>query len=142
LLAAGVVLVTASLGAVPPPRALAEEAADEDGHHAARDFAVHAAARGHHLVLVATPAATGDNRIDLFFTDDRNRPVAGQGVELSLALPEQGIEPLHLVAEAIEPGHYRAQSLLPLAGEWQVQVDLLIDDFTKLAFQTRIVVER
>jgi hypothetical protein len=31
---------------------------------------------------------------------------------------------------------------LPLPGEWQARVDLLIDDFTKLTFQTRIAVER
>jgi copper transport protein len=141
-LAAGVVVLTASLGAVPPPRALAEQAAHGHAHHVAHDYAVHATARGHHLVLVATPAATGDNRIDLFFTDEQNRPVEGQGAELSLSLPEQGIEPLRPAPEPIEPGHYRARSLLPLAGDWQVHVDLLIDDFTKLAFQTRIAVER
>jgi copper transport protein len=141
-LAAGVVVATASLGAVSPPRALAERGAHEHAHHAGRDYAVHAAARGHHLVLVATPAATGDNRIDLFFTDDQNRPVEGQGAELSLSLPGHGVEPLRLDPEPIEPGHYRAQSLLPLPGHWQVQVELLIDDFTKLAFRTRIAVEK
>jgi copper transport protein len=141
-LATGIVVATASLGAVPPPRALAEQGAHAHAHHAARDHAVHAAARGHHLVLVATPAATGDNRIDLFFTDDQNRPVEGEGAELSLTLPERGIEPLRLAAEPVEPGHYRARSLLPLAGDWRVRVDLLVDDFTKLAFQTRIAVER
>jgi copper transport protein len=141
-LATGIVLVTASLGAVPPPRALAEQDAHAHAHDGARDYAVHAAARGHHLILVATPAATGDNQLDLYFTDDQNRPVKGEGAELSLTLPEQGIEPLRLAAEPVEPGHYRARSRLPLSGEWQAQVDLLIDDFTKLAFQTRIAVKR
>ena len=141
-LAAGVVVLTASLGGVTPPRALAEQAAHGHAHHVAHDYAVHAAARGRHLILVVTPAAVGDSRLDLFFTDDRNRPIEGKAVELSLSLPERGIEPLHLAAEPVEPGHYRAQTLLPLPGEWQTGVELLIDDFTKLTFQTRIVVER
>jgi copper transport protein len=139
-LAAGVVVLTASLGAVPPPRALAQQAAHSHAHHVTHDYAVHAVARARQLVLVATPAMVGDSRLDLFFTDDRNQPVAAEAVELSLSLPEQGIEPLRLTAAPIEPGHYRAQTLLPLPGEWQVGVDMLIDDFTKLTFQTRIAV--
>jgi hypothetical protein len=31
---------------------------------------------------------------------------------------------------------------LPLAGEWQVRADLLVDDFTKLPFQAKIVIGR
>ena len=142
-LAAGVIVLTAGLGTVPPPRALAEQAAAQ-GHasHGPRDYAVHATARGHHLVLVATPATTGENRIDLYLTDGRGQPVGAEAAELAFALPEQGIEALRIAAAAIEPGHLRGRANLPLAGEWQVRADLLVDDFTKLPFRARIVVER
>jgi copper transport protein len=142
-LAAGVVALTAGLGSVPPPRALAEQAAAHaHGGHASQDYTAHAEAQGHHLKLVATPAAVGENRIDLYVTDGQGQPVAAQAAEMSLALPELGVEALRADAAAVAPGHFRGRIELPLAGGWQVQADLLIDDFTKLPFRARIVVAR
>jgi copper transport protein len=138
-LAAGVVVVTAGLGTVPPPRALAEQAAAHAGHEA-RDYAVHTAAQGHNLVLVATPAAVGDNRIDLYLTDGLARPVGAKAAEMFWGLAGMGIEALRVDAAAIESGHFQGRANLPLAGEWHVRADLLVDDFTKLSFQARIVV--
>jgi copper transport protein len=104
-LAAGVIAATAGLGTVPPPRALAEQAAPGHASHGPRDYAVHATARGHHLVLVATPATPGENRIDLYLTDEQGQPVGADAAELAFALPEQGIEALRIDAAAAEPGH-------------------------------------
>ena len=140
-LAAGVVVVTAGLGTVPPPRALiAQAAAHAHATHEARDYAIHATARGHNLMLVATPAAVGQNRIDLYLTDGQGRPVDAKTAATSWALPELGIEALRVDAAAIEPGHLQGRVDLPVAGEWQVRADLLVDDFTKLPFRARIVV--
>jgi copper transport protein len=142
-LAAGVVVLTAGLGTVPPPRALAEQAAAHaHASHGPRDYAVHAAAQGHNLVLVATPAMIGENRIDLYLTDGQGRPVGAEAAEMAFALPELGIEALRANAAAVEPGHFRGHIDLPLAGSWQVEADLLVDDFTKLPFRARIVVAR
>jgi copper transport protein len=140
-LAAAVVALTASLGAVPPPRALALAAAvHEHGAEIGRDYAVYASARGYNLVLVATPATAGANRIDLYFTGPDGRPAAAKAVELSAALPARNIEALRLAASPVEPGHFRAPASLPLAGEWQLHAGLVIDDFTRLDFRTRIVI--
>jgi copper transport protein len=144
-LAAGVVALTAGLGTVPPPRALAEAAAHDAHAHASHephDYAVHAAAQGHNLVLVATPATVGENRIDLYLTDSRGQPVSAEAAEMAFALPEMGIEPMRADAPPIKPGHFRGRIDLPLAGGWQVRADLLVDDFTKLPFRARIVVGR
>jgi copper transport protein len=141
VLAAGVVAVTAGLGSVPPPRALAEQAAHAHAGHAPRGQTVHAVAQGHHLTLVVTPAAVGQNRIDLYLTDEQGRPV-GRAAEVSFALPKLGVEALRAEAAAVAPGHFRGQIELPVAGDWQVRADLLIDDFTKLPFQARIAVAR
>jgi copper transport protein len=140
-LAAGVVVLTAGLGAVPPPRALAEQTAAH-ASHGPREYAVHAAASGYHLVLIAMPAAAGENRIDLYLTDPQGQPVGAQAAEMSWTLPEVGITGLRVDANAVEPGHFRARANLPLAGEWQVHADLLVDDFTNLPFQARIVIAR
>jgi copper transport protein len=136
-LAAGIVALTAGLGSVPPPRALAEQAAQ-----ARRDYAVHMSAQGRQLLLVATPARAGENRIDLYLTDGQGRPVDAQAAEMAFALPELAVEPLRADAAPVAPGHFRASVQLPLAGEWLVQADLLIDDFTKLPFRARIEVAR
>jgi copper transport protein len=94
----GVVILTASLNAVPPPRALAADA-DQHAHHqhhhhqeppAARDYAVHATAGGRHLVLVASPARAGSSRIELHFMDAEGRPLAGEEADLHLGARRAG----------------------------------------------------
>jgi copper transport protein len=136
-LAAGVVALTAGLGSVPPPRALAEQVS-----HRAQGYTARAEAQGYHLTLVATHAAIGENRIDLYLTDGQGKAVNAQEAEMSFALPELGVEALRAAAAAVAPGHFRGRIDLPLAGSWQVQADLLIDDFTKLPFRARIEVAR
>jgi copper transport protein len=143
VLAAGVVVLTAGLGTVPPPRALAEQAeAHARAGDGSRDYAVAVTAHGRQLVLVATPAAVGENRIDLYISDAQRRPVSAQAAEMSWALPDLGIEAISVEAAVIGPGHFQAQANIPLAGQWQVRADLLIDDFTKLPFQARITIDR
>jgi copper transport protein len=140
-LAAAVVALTASLGAVAPPRALAlQAAAAQHVGNGQRDYAVYATLRGYKLVLVATPATAGANRIDLYFTAPDGRPAEAKAVELSAALPAHDIEALRFAASPVEPGHFRAPARLPLAGEWQIRAGLVIDDFTRLDFRTRIVI--
>ena len=112
------------------------------GDQARADFATYATAQGFNLVLVATPATAGTNRIDLYFTGADGQPATAKAAELSAALPERNVEALHFDARPVEPGHFRADASLPLAGSWQVRADLLIDDFTKLGFRTRIAVGR
>jgi copper transport protein len=143
VLAAGVIVLSAGLGTVPPPRALAERAAAQ-GHasHGPRDYAVQATARGHHLVLVATPATPGENRIDLYLTDQQGQPLAAKAAEISWALPDMGVEALRVEAAAVESGHFQARVNFPLPGEWQVRADVLVDDFTKLPFPATVVVGR
>jgi copper transport protein len=141
-LAAGVVALTAGLGSVPPPRALAEQAAHAHAGHPPRDYTVQAVAQGYRLVLVTSPAAIGENRIDLYLTDLEGQPVKAQAAEMSFTLPKLGVEALRADAAAVAPGHFRGRIDLPLAGGWQMQADVLIDDFTKLSFQARIVVAR
>lgn len=142
VLAAGVVGLTAGLGAVPPPRALAEQAAAH-GHadHGSSEYAARGAAQGHDLLLVATPATVGENRIDLYLTRDRGQPVDAKAAEMSFALPARGIEALRFAAARVGAGHFRSRANLPLAGEWQVRTDLLVDDFTKLSIRATIVVQ-
>jgi copper transport protein len=142
MLAAGVVGLTAGLGTVPPPRALAERAtAHSHADHRTGEYATRVAAQGHDLLLVATPGKAGQNRIDLYLTDDQGRPVDAKAVEISFALPDRGIEALRFDAVRVGAGHFRSRATLPLPGGWQVSTDLLVDDFTKLPIRATIVVQ-
>jgi copper transport protein len=140
---AGVVALTAGLGTVPPPRTLAERAAAHaHAGHGPREYTAQVVAQDHNLVVVASPAHIGKNRIDLYLTNRQGHPVAAKAAELSFALPEMGIEALRVDAAPLEPGHFQAGINLPLAGDWGLRAELLVDDFTKLPFQARIVVAR
>jgi copper transport protein len=143
-LAAGVVVLTAGLGTVPPPRALAEQAAAHaHPDHGVDDDPIQIVTQGeHHLVVVATPATIGWNRIDLYLMDGQGRSVGAKAAEISLALPSMGIEALRVDATAGAPGHFLGRAELPVAGHWEVRAELLVDDFTKLPFRARIAVAR
>jgi hypothetical protein len=53
------------------------------------------------------------------------------------------MESLRVEAMRTGDGRFAAAAVpLPLAGTWQVRADLLVDDFTKLMFRTRIEVAR
>jgi len=142
LLAAAVVAMTASLGAVPPPRSLASgHAARAAHHHEAHAYTTRVEIPQGRLVLVATPARAGPNRIDLRLMDPVGQPLDALAAELRLSLPDQGVEALRVEAGRQGIGHFVAPAAsLPLAGVWHVQADLLVDDFTKLTFRTRIEV--
>jgi copper transport protein len=93
------------------------------------------------LWLEVTPARVGRNRIELRFTERGGQPLEALEAELSLSLPEQGVEALRVEARPEGAGRFVAPSVsLPLPGTWEVQADLLVDDFTKLSFRTRIEV--
>jgi copper transport protein len=141
LLAAAVVAMTASLGAVPPPRSLATGEGHDHGSHAQRSYTARVQMPAAGLVLDVRPARPGRNRIELSFTDPAGQPLEALEAELRLSLPEQGVEALRVEAEPEGAGRFVAPSVsLPLAGSWHVQADLLVDDFTKLSFRTRIEV--
>ena len=61
---------------------------------------------------------------------------------LTLANPAAGIEPIRRTASAAD-GHWRVEGLrIPVAGPWIVRVDLLIDDFEKIALEDQVDLPR
>jgi copper transport protein len=141
LIAAAVVAMTASLGAVPPPRSLAAGEGHDHGAHTQRSYTARVRTPDVDLWLEVTPARVGRNRIELRFTERGGQPLEALEAELSLSLPEQGVEALRVEARPEGAGRFVAPSVsLPLPGTWEVQADLLVDDFTKLSFRTRIEV--
>ena len=98
-------------------------------------------AEGRQALLTLSPGRPGTNRLEAWVTDGDGKPVVAREARLRLALPVAGIEPSRLAAAMPQPGVYLADGLAILrSGRWRLRLDLLIDDFTRLAFEADIVI--
>lgn len=127
-IAAEVVLVLAIFGTAalwrftPPPRALAEAAAEPASIH------IHAADAMADLSLTPGHAGTVAAAISVMTGDFG--PLDAKEVSLVLANPAAGIEPIRRKAVKGADAVWRIDALaIPIAGRWQVRIDILIDDF-------------
>jgi copper transport protein len=138
---AELVIVAAILGLVaswrftPPPRSLLA-AASQPIH-------VHIHAEKAMADLHIEPAGPTGRRIIVGLLDGEFRPLSAKEVVLVLAKPHAGIEPLRLPATYVAETTWRVDGVrLPLAGRWQVRVEILVSDFEKLAVEDEIELPR
>ncbi|MCK6441789.1 CopD family protein [Elstera cyanobacteriorum] len=135
VLVIGVLLVTGVLSQTPPPRAEHhhDSAAKAEGFSSLTPL-------GDRLVLLAlTPAQPGDNRLRVTVTDATGSVRPPLEAVAYLSLPAAGIENLRRPL-AREGTDFAADIALPMAGVWQVQVDLLVTDFEKRSLLAEIAV--
>ena len=58
---------------------------------------------------------------------------------IEISRPAAGVEPIAHPMTAAAPGLYRWEgALLPLAGDWNLRLLVLISDFEEIRFDTRI----
>jgi copper transport protein len=82
-------------------------------------------------------------RTSVKLMDPELRPLAAKELTIVLANPAAGIEPMlrHGVSEG--DGHWRVGDLrIPVAGRWQLRVEILISDFEKLVLDEEVVLPR
>jgi copper transport protein len=121
---ATVLAVGLSLG--PPPAPTVDHAIADDAYAA---------------TLSLAPGRIGDNDLVIALSSKAGAPVAPKEVELRLSAP--GIETIARNAARIAPGRYEVRDLpLWVAGPWQVEIGLLIDDFTKKQLRTELTLAR
>lgn len=119
--AAAILAVVALWRFTPPPRALIAEAATPASVHlhsaaAMADISVHPGRAGPVAVTIYPMA------VDFSALEARE-------VTLVLSKPDAGLEPLRRAAAKVD-GVWRVDDLqVPLAGTWQIRVDILISDF-------------
>lgn len=122
-----ILAVTATFPLSPPPRALAAL----DGGA----LTVVVAAPAGQATLTLLPGRTGTNRLEAWVTDRDGGPIQAREASLSWSLPDAGIESSRAAMNLPAPGVATAAGLvMPRGGRWKLQLDLLIDDFTKLTF--------
>jgi len=121
---ATVLAVGLSLG--PPPAATLEKIVADDAYAAMLSF---------------SPGKVGDNRFVIALSPKAGGPLDPKEVELRLSAP--GIETIARKAERIAAGRYEVRDLpLWVAGPWQIEIGLLIDDFTRRQLRTEVTLAR
>lgn len=112
----------------PPPRALAASEPVEVHLHGERAMAQ----------VSLTPVRARDPRINIEVLDQDFSALKVKEVTVTLANPAAGIEPVRRAATLLEDGQWRVEGLrIPVAGQWIVRVDLLIDDFDKIVLEEK-----
>jgi copper transport protein len=117
----------------PPPRALAASESVEVHLHGTRAMAQ----------VSLTPVRARDPRVNIEVLDADFNALPVKEVTVMLVNPTAGIEPVRRAAVRVGDGHWRVDGLrIPVAGQWIVRVDLLIDDFEKLVLEDQVALPR
>jgi copper transport protein len=132
-LVAAILALVALWRFTPPPRALAASEAVEVHLHGTRAMA--------QVSLLPVRARDPRVRIEVLDGDFKVLPV--KEVTMTLASPAAGIEPVRRAATRDADGHWHLEGLrVPVAGQWIVRVDLLIDDFDKIVLEDQVDLPR
>jgi copper transport protein len=138
-LMAGVILVTATLGQVVPPREIV--ALDSEGG-ASPGFSGMAMNGEAMADIAVAPARAGANRVVLELSGGNGAPITAEEVTVWLANPELGIEPIAQKAVKQGDGEYVLSSMLfPVAGTWTLSIEALISDFEQTNFTTSVLIK-
>ena len=131
----GVLGLVATWRFTPPPRSLI----------AAAETTVYLHIHGEKAMvdLAIEPAGAAGRRIGVSILDGGFAPLPAKEVTLFFAKPEAGIEPLRMPATRIEDVSWRVDAVqLPLAGVWQVRVEILVSDFEKITLEDTVELRR
>jgi copper transport protein len=89
--------------------------------------------------LTLAPGRAGANDVAVVLQAASFAPLPAKQVTLAFARPEAGIAPIERRASLLPDGTWRTKALpLPVAGAWQVRLDLLIDDFDQVTLEDSI----
>ena len=94
---------------------------------------------GYSIQVIVTPSKRGPNNVMVHVMDKSNKMVGVMSVSSEWSLPSAGLEALTFELPESMPGMYAADiSQLVIAGTWNLRVDVLIDDFTKIIFRFEV----
>jgi copper transport protein len=135
LIAVVVLGLVATWRFTPPPRALITAAEAAVHAHIHTDKAM--------ADIEIEPAHANTRRITVTVLDGQFGPLPAKEVTLFLGNTAAGIEPLRLPTTHVEGATWRAENVsIPMGGRWQVRVEILINDFEKVAIEDQIELPR
>jgi copper transport protein len=125
--------VAAAWRFTPPPRALAAAAAAPATTH------IHTAKAMADLTV--TPGRVGTVKVSTFVMTGDFEPLDAKEITFVFSNPGAGIEPFRRKAEKSGGGTWQVDGVvLPLPGDWNVRVDVLISDFEMAKLEGRITI--
>ncbi|MFN3822334.1 MAG: copper resistance protein CopC [Pseudorhodobacter sp.] len=127
VLMVAVLALTGAFRLTPPPRAMAEPA--ELAH-------VHGRLSGGDLRLI--PGRRGVNRVEILPHDPDFGPLDPREMGFAFSHPVSGTGPIEAAARRGADGIWVAEVILPMAGDWDIVLRILIDDFTQERLGARI----
>lgn len=131
LIVLAIFAVAATWRFTPPPRALAIAAAGPASVHIHSDKAM--------AEVTVSPGHAGPVEVSAIVLSADFAPLAAKEVTFVFSNPEAGIEPMRRKAELQADGSWRATGVvLPLAGRWQVRLDILVSDFDLVRLQDAV----
>jgi copper transport protein len=75
--------------------------------------------------------------------DGELRPLAAKEITLVFSNPAAGVEPMRRTATRESDFLWRVDDLqVPLAGRWRLRVEILINDFEKVALEDEVELPR
>jgi len=74
----------------------------------------------------------GQVTITVRVTEALGKPVTGARMKLELNMTHGGMVPITADAQEVEPGRYRANVQLPMAGDWSLFVDMTLANGSKM----------
>jgi copper transport protein len=132
-LVAAILALVATWRFTPPPRALAAVEPIEVHLHGTRAMAQ----------VSLTPVRARDPRVNIEVLDGDFNALKVKEVTVTLANPAAGIEPVRRAAVHSHGALWQVEGMrIPVAGQWIVRVDLLIDDFEKLVLEDQVDLPR
>ncbi len=89
--------------------------------------------------LTIDPAKAGPTEIHVYTLTSTGAVAEVEDLTLSLTLPSRDIGPLEVPLERAGPGHFSAYDVeIPLPGEWTIDVQALVDEFTEATAQDTV----
>jgi copper transport protein len=139
-LVAAILVATAALGTMPPPRAIVAGSGSHAGHGQASldaGLAITVLSAGRSAEIVLDSARSGVNRAEIAVRDPAGAAIEASEVTFIAANRAAGVEPIRRAATRTDSGAWHVDDLLLVpAGEWSVRLDVLVSDFEKVAFET------
>lgn len=117
----------------PPPRALA----------AAQHVAVHIHGERAMAQIEFEPVRARGARVGVLLLDAELRPLAAKELTLVFSYPAAGIDAFRRPAISEGDASWRIDDVrIPVAGRWRLRVEILVDDFEKLAIEDQVELRR
>lgn len=127
LLVGLILLLVAGWRFTPPPRVLAEVAAQPAHVH------IHTADAMADVTL--TPGHAGPAVLALYLMDGAMAPLTPRAVTVQFSNTALGVERLSRPAQLEADGYWRVPVTLPAGGAWTIGIALRIDDFTEVRLE-------